>query len=135
MQTRSPHDTDVAFGSRIRLRRRQLGLSQDQLAQRAGVTFQQVQKYERGTNRVSISRALLIAQALDCRLVDLIGDLDGEAAPLRIEDETVSFLDGDEGARSLLAAFSQIQSRALRKRVLALVKAMVVEVDEAVEPA
>ncbi len=62
----SPHPLDVALGCRIRLRRRELGLSQAHLARQLGITFQQVQKYERGTNRVSFSRFVEIAQALRC---------------------------------------------------------------------
>lgn len=60
-----PHPTDVHVGSRIRLRRTLLGMSQQKLADAIGLTFQQVQKYERGTNRVGASRMLQIAQALD----------------------------------------------------------------------
>lgn len=61
----SSHPLDVALGNRIRLRRRELGLSQERLAKKVGVTFQQVQKYEHGTNRVSFSRLVDIASALD----------------------------------------------------------------------
>lgn len=128
-QTRSPHETDVAFGARIRLRRKQKGLSQEQLAQGSGVTFQQMQKYERGANRVSISRALLIARALECRLVDLLGELDADAPAVIVQDDAAALLEGD-GARPLLAAFSRIQSPTLRRRVLALVDAMAIEPDE-----
>jgi len=55
---------DVQFGQTIRARRREIGMSQVQLAKAIGVTFQQVQKYERGANRVSVSRLLDIAKAL-----------------------------------------------------------------------
>ncbi|MGB8601547.1 MAG: helix-turn-helix transcriptional regulator, partial [Rhizomicrobium sp.] len=67
----SPHPLDIALGSRIRLRRRELGMSQEQLARQIGITFQQVQKYEHGANRVSFSRLVEIAQALRCGVVDL----------------------------------------------------------------
>lgn len=60
-----PDPIDVHVGSRIRLRRTLLGYSQDKLAQALGLTFQQVQKYERGTNRVGSSRLFQIAQILD----------------------------------------------------------------------
>ena len=66
----------------IRLRRHELGMSQDQLAQKIGITFQQVQKYEHGTNRVSFSRLVEIAEALKCGFQDIIGELDQtKAAP------------------------------------------------------
>ena len=76
----SPHPLDVALGSRIRLRRRELGFSQEQLARQVGITFQQVQKYEHGTNRVSFSRLVEIAQALRCGVMDIVGDLDKSKA-------------------------------------------------------
>ena len=67
---------DIALGARIRVRRKSLGLSQDDLAVQVGLTFQQIQKYERGANRVSFSRLVEIARTLKCRAQDLIGDLD-----------------------------------------------------------
>ena len=66
---------DIALGARIRVRRKSLGLSQDDLAVQVGLTFQQIQKYERGANRVSFSRLVEIARTLKCRAQDLIGDL------------------------------------------------------------
>src|SRR5580704_11010674 len=72
----TPHPLDIALGARVRLRRKELGLSQDQLARSIGITFQQVQKYEHGTNRISFSRLSEIAGALDCSVGDLIGNLD-----------------------------------------------------------
>lgn len=66
--TDTPHPTDIQVGQRIRLRRRLKGLSQTELAQTCGVTFQQIQKYERGANRVSASKLYEIAQALDAPL-------------------------------------------------------------------
>src|SRR5512138_3998178 len=77
----SPHPLDIALGSRVRLRRKELGFSQDQLAREVGITFQQVQKYEHGTNRVSFSRLVEIARALRCGVMDIVGDLDQHNAP------------------------------------------------------
>jgi len=74
-QTPHPHPLDIELGRYIRKRRRELGLSQDQLGRMIGVTFQQVQKYEHGTNRVSFSRLVEIAQSLNCSVAELIGDL------------------------------------------------------------
>jgi transcriptional regulator with XRE-family HTH domain len=74
-QAPQPHPLDVELGRYIRKRRRELGLSQDQLGRMVGVTFQQVQKYEHGTNRVSFSRLVEIAQSLNCSVAELIGDL------------------------------------------------------------
>ena len=61
---RGPNPIDKHVGSRIRERRKELGMSQERLAEHLGLTFQQVQKYERGSNRVSASKLFEIAQAL-----------------------------------------------------------------------
>lgn len=79
---RTASDMDVALGDAIRLRRRSLNLSQEQLAAACGISFQQIQKYENGGNRVSFSRLVQIARALDCRVSDLTNVLDeGPVAP------------------------------------------------------
>lgn len=94
-----PDPIDVACGALIRQRRIQLGVSQQKLAEAIGLTFQQVQKYERGANRVSVSVLTRIAGALDCSPAELIGasatvgvSRDGHALALmrhynRIKDE------------------------------------------------
>lgn len=76
VKTRSPGGPDVALGMLIRLRRRMAGISQDALAVRCGVTFQQIQKYENGVNRISFSRLVQIADALGCSPSDLVRPLD-----------------------------------------------------------
>ncbi|HEY0435049.1 MAG TPA: helix-turn-helix transcriptional regulator, partial [Phenylobacterium sp.] len=73
---KAPDALDVALGAMVRLRRRTLGMTQDMLAERCGVSFQQIQKYENGANRISFSRLVQIATALSCRVSDLIGVLD-----------------------------------------------------------
>ena len=118
----SPSPMDIALGARIRARRKGLGVSQTALAEAIGLTFQQVQKYERGFNRVSFSRLVDIAHALDCRVVELIGDLDdsnvsqptfrNDAAHLRVE-----------GGPELLAAYAAAPrplQQVIRKLVMAL---------------
>jgi len=67
---------DLALGTTIRLRRRSLDMSQSELADLCGVTFQQIQKYENGSNRISFSRLVRISDALRCRVTDLVGPLD-----------------------------------------------------------
>ena len=71
-----PHPLDTALGARIRNRRKALGLSQSALGAALGLTFQQVQKYERGKNRVSFSKLVGTAHALNCTVSDLITGLD-----------------------------------------------------------
>jgi transcriptional regulator with XRE-family HTH domain len=72
--TRRPTDFDQAVANALRSRRIAAGLTQEAIAQAAGVTYQQVQKYETGENRVSLRRCRAIAAALDCRMSDIIRD-------------------------------------------------------------
>lgn len=116
----APHPLDVALGSRIRLRRRELGLSQEQLARQVGITFQQVQKYEHGTNRVSFSRLVEIAQALHCGVMDIVGDLD-KSRVSSMFSRHVSRLN-EPGAAELLEAYAAIQSPRHRRAILNLAK-------------
>jgi transcriptional regulator with XRE-family HTH domain len=109
---------DAEVGARVRARRRALKLSQSALGDRLGVTFQQIQKYERGANRISASSLVLIAEALSCSPSDLLG----------VEDRAGSGLDWsrfhDHGASAALDAFTQIKSPQLRKRVLELMRTL-----------
>ncbi|MEF2073528.1 helix-turn-helix transcriptional regulator [Consotaella sp. CSK11QG-6] len=72
---------DVDIGARIRSRRTALGMSQEKLGDACGITFQQIQKYEKGTNRVGGSRIVQIAAALQCSPSDLIVGSDTEPVP------------------------------------------------------
>jgi transcriptional regulator with XRE-family HTH domain len=74
-----PDPIDVATGARVRARRCALGMSQQTLGEAIGLTFQQVQKYERGSNRISVSTLTRIAKALECSAASLIGE--AEAPP------------------------------------------------------
>jgi transcriptional regulator with XRE-family HTH domain len=119
--TRNAPDTlDVAIGASIRLRRRQAGVSQEALAEQCGVSFQQVQKYENGVNRVSFSRLVQIAHALGLRVAELVGDID-EAAGLNPAEATVLTDLGVPGAIDLLRDFAGL-SPALRGRVRDLLR-------------
>ena len=116
----SPHPLDIALGSRVRLRRKELGLSQDQLARSVGITFQQVQKYEHGTNRISFSRLVEIAEALDCSVTDLIGNLDKSKSSGSLSRQ-IAFLT-EPGAADLLEAYSSIESPKRRRAILNLAR-------------
>jgi transcriptional regulator with XRE-family HTH domain len=92
------------LGAAVRIRRRTIGISQEALAEQCGVSFQQIQKYENGANRISFSRLVQIARALKCRVVDLMDVLDGP------DRETTGDLDlltrmRTPGAIELLAAY------------------------------
>lgn len=69
---KTPNPDDVALGAAIRQRRVMIGISQEKLADGLGITFQQIQKYEKGTNRVSWSRLVQIAKALNCSIAGLM---------------------------------------------------------------
>jgi len=109
----------VALGLRIRQRRKALGVSQTALADSIGLTFQQIQKYERGFNRVSFSRLVDIAHALDCRVMDLIGDLDDASIPSPLFRQDTAHL-REAGAPELLAAYATAP-HAMRRAILKLV--------------
>src|SRR6202007_573631 len=76
-----PNPIDVHVGSRVRLRRNMLGLSQEKLGEAIGLTFQQVQKYERGANRIGASRILAVSRVLDVPVSFFYDDTDPVRAP------------------------------------------------------
>jgi transcriptional regulator with XRE-family HTH domain len=102
---------DAQLGERIRRRRRELGLSQSALGGKLGITFQQIQKYENGTNRVSATMLLKLSAALAVPVTELLQPADPAAAPIDTESQ----------AGELLAAFAKIQSADLRAAILTLV--------------
>jgi transcriptional regulator with XRE-family HTH domain len=105
-------DMDRALGDAIRLRRRSLNLTQEQLAAACGISFQQIQKYENGGNRVSFSRLVQIARALDCRVTDLTNVLDdGPVAPADFEFLKLMTL---PGAVALLKRYEAMTPQARR---------------------
>ena len=114
-----PEPVDVAVGARVRIRRRTLGLSQTQLANGLGITFQQVQKYERGSNRVSASMLVKIAAILKTSVAALVGE-DG-CEPV---DPLVLAQFATPGAPELLNVFGAIKSRELRDALVVLAKAV-----------
>ena len=99
-----PDPIDVAVGARIRLARKTLRMSQQALAAAVGITFQQIQKYERGANRVSASMLARIAQALDIPVAELFGANDGARG---VTDELAALL-GEPGALELLRAYVRL---------------------------
>lgn len=119
---KSPDPMDIALGAAVRIRRRTIGLSQEALAEKCGVSFQQVQKYENGANRISFSRLVQIARALDCRVVDLMDVLD---APDREASGDLDLLARmrTPGAIDLLAAYERMAPEA-RASLVALLRSL-----------
>src|SRR5579859_2141145 len=120
--TKAPDPMDVALGAAVRIRRRTIVISQEALAEQCGVSFQQIQKYENGANRISFSRLVQIARALQCRVVDLMDVLDGP------DRETTGDLDlltrmRTPGALELLAAYELMAPEA-RTALVGLLRAL-----------
>ena len=123
---RKPSSVDAHVGARIRLRRKLLGLSQQQLAARLGLTFQQVQKYERGVNRVSASKLYETAQVLQASVTHFFEGLEGEstiATPQDGETAVTTFLMTTEGLE-LAKLFPRIPRGRMRHQVLELVRTL-----------
>ncbi len=122
-----PLSTDKHVGARVRLRRLLVGMSQDQLASRIGVSFQQVQKYERGSNRIGASRLVMIADALDVEPGFLLEGL-GKSNPRSRRDRDqaqviINFLQSPDGVE-LAKSFLAISDRSVRRRLLELARAL-----------
>ena len=120
---RAAGDVDRKLGERVRARRLEIGMSQERLADLLGVTFQQVQKYERGVNRIAASRLFDIATVLEVpigRLFDGLGRGGARASDL----DTVSDALTTPGAVDLLRAYVAIRNPKLRRRLMELVRAM-----------
>ena len=117
-----PHPLDIAVGKRVRLRRLQLSMSQSKLAQQIGVAFQQVQKYEKGTNRISCSKLSEMAEALDCPITFFFSDQNEHHTEMNLADKLdLAYM--KDGLR-LITAFGQIDEKK-RRKVLALAESMV----------
>jgi transcriptional regulator with XRE-family HTH domain len=127
MSTKAPNPVDRYVGSRVRMRRIMLGMSQEKLGEALGLTFQQVQKYEKGTNRVGASRIQQISEILQIPISFLFeggptgaasveGFSEG-ASPAYISD----FLASAEGL-ALTRAFTRISDPKLRRSIVDLVE-------------
>ena len=111
---------DVAVGARIRLLRKMRGQSQQALAESAGVTFQQIQKYERGANRVSASMLVRIAAALEAPLAELFGETGDRHSAI----DDVAVLLAQPGALELLRAYSDLPRGAARSALVDFVRSL-----------
>ena len=122
-----PNPIDRHVGLRIRMRRKELGISQERLAESIGLTFQQVQKYERAANRVSASKLWELAQALHTNIAYFYEGLSEVEAATNLPRESMQdFLLTPEGLE-LAAAYPRIGSSRLRRKILELVRAVVEE--------
>ncbi len=124
LSIRRPSSVDVHVGGRVRVRRRLIHMTQETLADLIDVTFQQVQKYERGSNRISASKLFAIAEALEVPISYFFEGLDetGERSAEGSEQNIQSFLRTSEGLE-LARLFPRIARGPLRRRILELVRA------------
>jgi len=98
------HPIDIQVGARIRTFREAAGISQHHLGKDIGITFQQVQKYETGANRVSASKLYLIAQRLGVSIAEIVGEVEEGERTTVVESLTVA------RTRELLEAWNRIDS-------------------------
>ena len=122
---RSSGKHDVELGRRLRLRRVEQKMSQDGLAKKLGITFQQVQKYEKGVNRIGASRLQHIATALDVPVTFFFDDADAgkRANDSKREVESLLFLDSSFSLR-LLRAYSAVKDQAVQRQFVTLIESI-----------
>ncbi len=132
MTKKSPNPIDKHVGSRVRMRRMMVSMSQEKLGEKLGITFQQIQKYEKGTNRIGASRLQQIANVLGVQVGFFFegapvpdGSASGfseSASPAYVAD----FLATSDGL-ALTKAFMKVTDAKVRRRIVDLVEAMVAE--------
>lgn len=131
---RSPNPVDIHVGARVRLRRKILRLSQEKLGEELGVTFQQVQKYERGANRVGASRLWKLSEVLDVPVsffydglsTEYGGQSDSPALLSESPDQSpvvYDFINSTDGV-SLAKAILKIKNKSVRRQILELARAL-----------
>ena len=126
---KTPNPIDVHVGSRIRLRRNMISMSQEKLGEALGITFQQIQKYEKGTNRVGASRLQQISQVLGVPVAFFFEDAPGDApagaemAESNSSAYVVDFLSSAEGLQ-LNRSFARISDAKVRRKIVELVRTL-----------
>lgn len=130
---KKPNPIDIHVGSRVRLRRTMLGMSQEKLGDALGITFQQIQKYEKGTNRVGASRLQNISTVLNVPVSFFFEDAPGDPstgqpgmAEANSSNYVVDFLSSSEGLQ-LNRAFIKIADPKVRRKLVDLVKSLAAE--------
>lgn len=127
---RAASSVDVHVGTRIRLRRKTSKMSQEQLGEQLGITFQQVQKYERGTNRVGAGRLWDISKVLDVPVQYFYDGLpDGVAGEHSEPPEIYQFINSSDGV-ALAMAVTQIKNKSVRRQILELARSLAAQENE-----
>src|SRR6516162_4326879 len=126
-QKKAPSPTDQHVGSRVRMRRKMLAMSQEQLAEALGITYQQVQKCEKGANRIGASRLQQMSHILQVPVEFFFEGAPDPSAPHGSNGSALSmaqisdFISDSDGLR-LIGAFMRIDNAALRRRIVMLVQ-------------
>jgi transcriptional regulator with XRE-family HTH domain len=120
MPNRRANAADVAIGARVRQRRKELGLTQEKLGEALGITFQQVQKYEKGVNRIGGSRLSQISKVLDVKVSYFFADLEGVTEEVSALSDPLRV----PGAMDLVRAYAQIENAGYRRSVLDLARTL-----------
>lgn len=143
MAKKQPSSVDAHVGSRVRLRRMLIGMSQEKLGELLGLTFQQVQKYEKGANRIGASRLFDISQILGVPVQYFFEDLpshrpgemrngNGHGSSVSESDQSpmvMEFVSSAEGLQ-LIRSYTKVTDTKVRKRILELVKSLCGEEEE-----
>jgi transcriptional regulator with XRE-family HTH domain len=133
MTKKSPNPIDQHVGSRVRMRRMMINMSQEKLGERLGITFQQIQKYEKGTNRIGASRLQQISAVLNVPPAFFFEGAPAPDGPTGLSDVpsptyVSEFLATSEGL-ALTKAFMNVGDRKVRRRIVDLVEAIASEED------
>lgn len=128
MNKRQPNPVDIHVGGRLRMRRMLVGMSQEKLGESLGLTFQQVQKYEKGTNRIGASRLYKISQILSVPVNFFFENIPNEEEAIGFsennsENFAYDFMNSAEGFQ-LGQAFSSIKDVRIRRRIIDLVRSL-----------
>ncbi|MFA1676891.1 helix-turn-helix domain-containing protein [Rhizobium mongolense] len=126
IEKKTPNKIDVDVGAKIKVQRRLIGMSQSRLGAAIGVTFQQVQKYEKGMNRVGASRLARIAEVLGVQASSFFSGMterqEGAASlPPIVDNQILDFLNSSEGL-ALNKAFGKIENLSVKRKIVVLVK-------------
>ncbi len=126
----APDDRDRIIGLRVKTYRDIKGLSQTDLGEKIGVTFQQIQKYENGKNKVSVSRLIDMCKVLDVSLMNFISGLEKPAKAQIIavsdvkQDKIINDPDRNKEAAELLKIYNSVESAEDRKEIINVLKAL-----------
>jgi transcriptional regulator with XRE-family HTH domain len=139
MPSGKPNPVDVHVGGRVRLRRTLLGMSQEKLGEALGLTFQQVQKYERGANRIGASRLWDLSRVLDCPVqffFDEMNDATQSSSPRNLSSQSrdIEIPDSDPMTKretlELVRAYYRIKDYHVRRRIYDLAKSLAITDDD-----